>query len=88
MELPAITTISAVFDSPVSIVISCECVDVVVCWTMAYYLVEFKDSSLAVVPHGKVQAMSGADECVVEWRAVGKKKTTKHAAKILLIGGK
>jgi len=56
---------------------------------MAYYLVEFDaDESLAVVPKETVQAITEKEECVVDWRAPGKKKVTKHAAKILKVGGK
>ena len=56
---------------------------------MSYYLVEFEaDQSLAVVAREKIEAFSGKEDCVVAWQASGKKRVTKHAAKILKIGGK
>ena len=60
---------------------------------MAYTLVEFNDDSLAVVASTSVTAVNGehsvdvGGECVVEWRARGKKNVTKHAAKVLRCGG-
>jgi len=54
---------------------------------MAYAFVEFTDDSLAVVASTSVTAVNGEhsvdveEECLVEWRACGRKNATKHAAK-------
>lgn len=62
--------------------------------TEKFALVEFNDNSLAVVQSTDIDGYTDENlpdvgsDCVVLWKASGKKKASKHAAVVLRFGGK